>query len=161
MSSSLKSCPFTKTIYFNYFNILVMLLPIEPQKEPDFPMAQFQIAKGTQSAVFPTQWSPHWVPTRWYCWRSLGKIEHSFEVDEYGKNSTHVKHIYDIKEHKIGSFFYVVTSKNLAYNNQKVARIFIYLNIINISCTISLNPYNSPLQADTIPSLFCKWVYWY
>lgn len=31
-----------------------MLLPIEPQKEPDFPMAQFQIARGTQSAVFPT-----------------------------------------------------------------------------------------------------------
>jgi len=57
------------------------------------------------------------------------RIEHSFEVDEYGKNSTHVKHMYDIKEYKIGSFLYVVTSKNLAYINQKVARIFIYLNI--------------------------------
>lgn len=31
-----------------------MLLHIEPQKEPDFPMAQFQIARGTQSALFPT-----------------------------------------------------------------------------------------------------------
>lgn len=36
-----------------------MLLPIEPQKEPDFPMAQSQIARGTQSALFPTLSGAH------------------------------------------------------------------------------------------------------
>lgn len=50
-----------------------MLLPIETPKEPDFPMAQFQIARGTQSAVFPTLSGPALGPYKVVLLRSLGK----------------------------------------------------------------------------------------
>lgn len=72
-----------------------MLLPIEPQKEPDFPMAQFQIARGTQSAVFPTlSGAPRTGSLQGGTAEGVfEKIEHSFEVDEYGKTYTCQTHL--------------------------------------------------------------------
>lgn len=59
LSIALPNLPLFKSIYFNCFNELIMCLPVEPQEEPDFPMAKSQVAGGAQPALFPTVCGAH------------------------------------------------------------------------------------------------------
>uniref|UniRef100_A0A8B9Y1Y9 Alpha-2-macroglobulin n=1 Tax=Bos mutus grunniens TaxID=30521 RepID=A0A8B9Y1Y9_BOSMU len=126
-----------QTVQFRIFSVDVNFHPlnetvslINPKRNRIFQWPSFKLQGGLSQLSFPLSVEPALGPYKVVLLKEPGKrIEHSFEVDEYGKNSTHVKHMYDIKEYKIGSFLYVVTSKNLAYNNQKPVRGLVTINV--------------------------------
>lgn len=85
-----------------------MLLPIEPQRNRIFQWLSLKLQGGLSQLSFPLSAEPTLGSYKVVLQKEPGKtIKHSFEVNEYGKNSTHVKDIYDIKECKTGSFLHV------------------------------------------------------
>lgn len=80
-----------KSIYFNCFYDL-MFLSIESQGESNFPRESLRLQGGLNQLSFPLSEESTLGAYKVLVQKESGeKIKHSFEVNEYGKNSAHIK----------------------------------------------------------------------